>query len=325
MNTAATTQDPATLVEVEPNIFEPLSALVTLKPDSRLVRRAAGYMAMVQSFVIATRDDYELAAEELANVKRAWKGGEAERTEVSSLLNLVLDKWNAKFTPSLKVIKQAEDLWKAKMIAFDAEQARIKAVRLREAERVAQLERDRLAAEARERQRVAQVELDRLAAIERDRVAAAKAEQARIDAEVATAQAAGNAVSAAAAHTLALATAERNANAANDAAAAVAQVVHTAAVEVNAIEQLAAVVIAAPLPEPIKVAGLSTVKGYDFELVSLLDLATFIVAQHPEYISLLMLDTVTTRAMVKSLGMNLNAPGLRVFPKSTLRQTSGAT
>lgn len=320
MNTAAHAERPAdTVAEIEPNIF---AALATMKaPDEvRLQRRTASLLSMVDAFVIATPEDYALAAEELAAVKRFWGSLETERVGYTGPLNQVLDKINGKFQPRLKLAKEVESLWKVKMLAFNDEQERIAAVRAREAERVATLERMRLAAEAAERERVAKVETDRLAAIETERLRVASVAQARIDEEVRQAQAAGNAAAAAALHSQAVALQERNANAAADAADAAAQVTHAAALEVNAIQQQAAVVIAAPQAAPMRVAGLSTAKSWDYETTGLEAAIRDIVLNKPQFISLLMFDSVKMRAQVKALGMSLSIEGVRVFEKSTLRQ-----
>lgn len=323
MNTANTNDGAATFVEVEPNIFAPL-ATMKAPEEARIARRAQGFLAMVSSFVITTREDYALAAEELGNVKATWKRFETERTGFTGPLNKVLDLLNAKFQPHLKTLVAAEALWKQKMVAFDNEQERIAAVRLREAERVAQIERDRLAAEAAERGRVAQAELDRLAAIEFERAQAAAAEQVRIDEQVRAAQAAGNAQAAANAHAQALQVAERNANAAAEAAAQTEQIVHSAAVEINAIQQQQAIVIAAPMPAPSRVTGIATARSWDFEVVDFAAFARDIVLNHPEFLSLICPDQIKVRATVKSLGKNLILDGLRISDKKTIRSSAAA-
>lgn len=309
------------VIDAEANIFAPLAQLKQ-PAEARLTRAASGFLVMVRSFVIQTRDDYALAAEELGSIKAMYKAGEAERVSFTGPLNLVLDRLNAKYQPPLKMLLLAEQTIKEDMGAFDAEQERIRVVKLREAERIAQLERDRLAEEARERERVAQVELLRLAAIELQRKQAAEAEQTKLDDAARAAAAAGNAAAAAAAHSQALAVAERNANAAAAAAEQAAAVSHAAAVEVNAIEQQQAVVIAAPPAGPVKVAGVTSVKALDFEVQDLEALIKDIVLNQPQFLALLRVDEVKLRAQVKALGANLKIKGLRVFDKRTIRSSA---
>lgn len=321
MNTAAHAERLAdTVAEIEPNIFAPLATMKAPPDEVRLQRRVGAAVAMVESFVVASDDDKALAADELAGVKALWARIEEERVGFTGPLNLVLGKLNGKFQPRLKMLESIETLWKNKILAFDSEQERIAAVRAREAERVATIERNRLAAEAAERERVAKVETDRLAAIETERLRVASVAQARIDEEVRQAQAAGNAAAAAALHSQAVALQERNANAAADAADAAAQVTHAAALEVNAIQQQAAVVIAAPQAAPMRVAGLSTAKSWDYEITELEAAIKDIVLNKPQFIGLLLFDSVKMRNQVKALGSNLSIDGVRVFEKSTLRQ-----
>jgi len=84
-----------------------------------------------------------------------------------------------------------------------------------------------------------------------------------------------------------------------------------------ALEQTAEVVIAQPAPVTVyKGAGISTSKTYDFELTSMLELATFIVTKRADLIVLLGIDSVKMRAQVKMMGAKTDLPGVRVFPKT---------
>lgn len=85
-------------------------------------------------------------------------------------------------------------------------------------------------------------------------------------------------------------------------------------------EQVAAMVIAQPPAAPVavpKVAGVSTRETVDFEVVDLLALVKH-VAEHPELLALLTVDSVKLRAQVKALGMATKLPGVKVFPKTSL-------
>lgn len=72
--------------------------------------------------------------------------------------------------------------------------------------------------------------------------------------------------------------------------------------------------VVAPLVniERTKVAGISTSKRLDFEVVDLVKLVNHIAA-HPELINLLRADEVKLRAYIKGVGTACALPGVRVF------------
>lgn len=84
-------------------------------------------------------------------------------------------------------------------------------------------------------------------------------------------------------------------------------------------EQVAQMVVAPPaaVPAPPAVKGISTSTTVDFEVVDLLALVQH-VAQRPELLALLAVDSVKLRAQVRATGMATNLPGVRVFEKQTL-------
>lgn len=154
-------------------------------------------------------------------------------------------------------------------------------------------------------------EQERLARIEREKAEAiAAAERKRLEDEAAARQAEALAAQQAAAK----AAAEGNEQAAAIAQAA-ADRAHSESQEAAITAQL---VIAAPAAvAPAKVAGISTSKKVDFEVVDLLALVKHIAA-HPELINLLNADSVKLRAYVKGLGMAAALPGVRVFEDRVL-------
>jgi hypothetical protein len=84
--------------------------------------------------------------------------------------------------------------------------------------------------------------------------------------------------------------------------------------------QIAELIVAAPpaaVVEPPKVAGVSTRTSVEFEVVDLLALVQHI-AQRPELLALLSVDSVKLRAYVRGLGMATDLPGVRVFEKASL-------
>ena len=112
----------------------------------------------------------------------------------------------------------------------------------------------------------------------------------------------------------------RKAAAAGDEQAA--QLAQAAADRANAEAQESAItaqlVVAAP-PAIVKtsVAGISTSKKVDFEVVDLHALVKHIAA-NPELLALVVADSVKLRAYVKAMGTACQLPGVRVFESSVL-------
>lgn len=84
-------------------------------------------------------------------------------------------------------------------------------------------------------------------------------------------------------------------------------------------EQVASMIVAAPpvVAEPPKLAGVSTRTSVEFEVVDLHALVKA-VAERPELLGLLAVDSVKLRAYVRGLGTACNLPGVRVFEKQSL-------
>lgn len=89
--------------------------------------------------------------------------------------------------------------------------------------------------------------------------------------------------------------------------------------EAEVKRQIAEMVVSAPAPvqEPPKVAGIATKKIVDFEVEDLHALIRH-VAEHPELLSLLTVDSTKLRAYVRGLGMACKLPGVRVCEKESL-------
>lgn len=300
------------------NLFAPLVAL-TPPDEGRIQKRAQSFLSMVNTMTVESDQDYELAAGELKGIKGAWATMEADRTSFTGPLNKVLDALNARFQPHLKTLKAAEQIIKDKMLSYSAALERIAAAERRKAEEAAAAERKRLEDEARAVERAALEEARRVAAIEHQRIAAEQAEARRLEKIAADARAAGDAEAARIAQENAAAQrAQAAAIAAQTAREAEARQQATA-LEVAAIENVAAVTVAAPVATTqVKVSGVSSAKSYDFEVTDLYALVKHI-AEHPEHVSLVQADSIKLRGLVKSLGMNTKLPGVRVFVKSTLR------
>lgn len=88
--------------------------------------------------------------------------------------------------------------------------------------------------------------------------------------------------------------------------------------EAQAAEVTAAVVsMPVAVAAPAKVSGISTSKSVDFVVEDLHALVRH-VAEHPELITLLMVDQVKLRAQVRATAMNTKLPGVRVFVKQSM-------
>lgn len=205
--------------------------------------QAQAALTSATDLVIDSPTMYELASDELRNIKTLQKTVEDRRTSITGPLNQAVKAVNDLFRAPKDFLDKAEAACKRSMIAYTTEQERIAAEQRREAERLAAVERERLAAEQRAQEQAA-------------REAAAAAQQAQRDAEAAAA--AGDAEAAAAAQEQA-----RQHAAAAEAATAEAQATETTAA-----------VICMPIaaPAPAKVAGIAGRVTYSAQVDDLMAL-----------------------------------------------------
>lgn len=304
-----------TIIETPAEVFAPLMAKGV--PDSASNERKAKYfLAMVQSMQVTTAEEFELAAEEVRKIQAAHKTMDDDRTSFTGPLNKVLDQFNARFMPFLRLLKgpgSAEDIIKRKMAAFqEAEQRRVYTERA-EQERLAALERKRLADEAEAVRRKAEADAAAERKAEEARQALARAEQQRIEAEAAAVR--GKAARAAAE---ARATQLRNEEAARQAKAEAdaAEAKRVAEENAQALEATAAVVSAMPVVQAARVAGISTPKTVDYEVTDKAEFLRFALETRPDLLDLWEPDAAKMRALVKLQGLATHLPGLRVFPKT---------
>lgn len=272
-----------------PTTLAEVQALRTLTlPDEAALSKSAGSaLAMARTFTITTSEDYGLCAEELKAANAKFKALEEKRLTITRPMDAAKKAVMDLFRGPLDTLEQAIGLYKRSMLDWDREQERIAAEQRRAAEEAAAAERRRLEAEAAERQRIAD---EQAAALQRQAEEAARAGDAA---------------------------------AAQKAAEQAAVVQQEAAAEVAAIESVAAVIVApAPAVERTKVAGISTAKGWDFEVTDVTALIKDVAAKidtQPGLAGVLMADSVKLRALVKALGPNLNLAGVRVIEKRTVR------
>ena len=222
--------------------------LTLQQPDqAALTRTADAALALVESFEVHDAATYEIAADELGSIKRKATALDEQRKGITKPLDDAKKAVMDLFRAPLDALTKAEGILKGKMLTYSQEQQRIAREAQLQAERAAQAERDRLAAEA-----------------------AALAAEGR-------------------------------------------------AGEAMVKEQVAAMVVASPaaVVEAPKIAGLSTRTSVEFEVADMVALVQHI-AQRPELVGLLAVDSVKLRAYVRGLGMSCNLPGVRVFEKATL-------
>ncbi len=218
------------------------------RPDTaQLTKTADAARLMVESFEIVDASTYELAGEELTSIKRKAAQLEEQRKAITKPLDDAKKAVMDLFRGPTDLLAKAEAILKSKMLDYSQEQRRIAHEAQLAAERAAQAERDRLAAEA-----------------------AALAAEGR-------------------------------------------------AGEAMVKQQVAEMIVAAPpaVAEPAKVAGVSTRTSVEFEVVDMHALVKA-VAERPELLQLLAVDSVKLRAYVKGLGLACQLPGVRVFEKATL-------
>lgn len=264
----------------------PLEVRVQHPSAAALSRGAQSALALVESFEIVDVPTFEIGAEELKAIKAKAAALEEQRKAITKPMDDAKKAVMDLFRSPSELLAQAEAILKRKMLGYQQEQERIAAEARRKAEAEAAAERARIAADARKAEEAAQAE----------RAAAAQAAQALQSATD---------------------TAERERLAGEIAQRAA----ETARLEGQAYAQreMATMVVAAPpaVAEPPKVAGVSTRTTIEFEVVDLHALVRA-VAERPELIALLAVDSVKLRAYVRGLGMQTNLPGVRVFEKSSL-------
>lgn len=159
------------------SILAPIAALAI--PDAgALTARAQGALGFIQSFTIASVEDYGLAADELRAIKVRANTLEKQRTAITGPINAGLKAINDLFRGPGELLAQGERILKSKMLAWDQEQERLAAIERRRAEEVAAAARKKLEDEAAARQAEAdkQAELARKAIAAGDEQAAALAQ-----------------------------------------------------------------------------------------------------------------------------------------------------
>jgi len=149
-----------------------------------LASKAQAALTSACDYVIDSPTMYELAGDDLKQVKALQKEVEDKRTSITGPLNQAVKAVNDLFRQPKEYLEQAEAKLKRAMVAWSSEQNRLAAEARAQAEAAARAERERLAAEAR-----AQAEAARIAQQEAQ-AAADNGDHEAAAAAMATAQAA---------------------------------------------------------------------------------------------------------------------------------------
>jgi len=160
-----------------------------------LAGQAQAALTSAADLVIDSPTMYELASDELRNIKALQKTVEERRTAITGPLNTALKAVNDLFRAPKEFLVEAETACKRSMITYTTEQERIAAEARRVAQEQEAAERRRLAAEQAEQERIAreaqqaaqraQREAEAAAAAGDREAAAAAQEQARQQQEAA--------------------------------------------------------------------------------------------------------------------------------------------
>ncbi len=160
-----------------------------------LATKAQNALASASDFVIDSHTMFELASDDLKQVKALQKEVEEKSTGITGPLNQAVKAVNDLFRSPKEYLDKAEATLKRAMVTWTTEQERLAAIARAEAEAAARAERERLAAIEREQQEAA-----RKAQEEAQAAAAAgdqeAAQRAMAEAEAAQQQAAVTAMTA---------------------------------------------------------------------------------------------------------------------------------
>ena len=120
-----------------------------------LATQAQSALASANDFVIDSHTMFELASDDLKQIKTLQKEVEEKRTSITGPLNQAVKAVNDLFRAPKEYLDKAESTLKRSMVAWTTEQERLAAIARAEAEAAARAERERLAQLEREQQEAA--------------------------------------------------------------------------------------------------------------------------------------------------------------------------
>lgn len=259
-------------------------------PDSNALSSSAQRaLTSANSLVIDSHEMYQIAGEDLSNIKRRQKDLEEQRTGIVKPLNEAVKRINDMFRAPMDFLTQAEGILKRRMLAYTDEQERkrrVEEAKLRaEAERRAAEERARIESQRRadqERLRIEHEKLKREYQVALDAGETAKAE--KIDARA-------------------------------EGVKEVAEIRNDTAEQ--QISMVAPVPVIAHTPEVPIVKGVSSRGVWKAEVTDKLALVKF-VAANPQYLNLLEPAIKELGAIAKALKGNAIIDGVRIYEEKIL-------
>ena len=266
------------------------SAVVRITPDVQDQRTASsGLLAKVKGYLIRSNDDAQAVNADLLAIKTAARNLDGVRKSIVKPLDEARTNAQAFFLPALDALKAAEDHCKRLLLGW---QEKLDAER-REAQRKAEEEALRL----RQKQE-AEAAAARAKAEEQAREARRKAEEAEAARQRAIAE--GNAKAAAEAAARAAKEQERAVN-----------VIEAAEAKIAHAEQVAPVIMAAPIAAP-EIRGFSSRTVWRARVT---DKAAVIRAavDRPDIAALLLVDEKAANRLAGALKAALAVPGLEAY------------
>ncbi len=130
------------------NELIPLEVKIEQPNAAALSKGAAGSLALVESFEVVDAATFEIGADELKAIKSKAAKLEDQRKAITKPLDDAKKAVMDLFRSPLEVLGKAETILKGKLLTFQQEEQRKAREAQLAAERAAQAERDRLAAEA---------------------------------------------------------------------------------------------------------------------------------------------------------------------------------
>jgi hypothetical protein len=126
----------------------PTTLTMTLPSAAELAKRGNSALELVASFVVDSKETYELAAEELQAIQKREKTLNDQRMSITRPIDEAKTNVMSLFRPATDALAQAGAILKTKMLGYAQEQQRKAAAERAESERLAQEERSRLEAQA---------------------------------------------------------------------------------------------------------------------------------------------------------------------------------
>ena len=124
-------------------------------PDDSNTSTAKTALAYAENFQVSDAVSYQLAASAAAKAQIRWDEVEAQRVELKKPILEAGRKVDALFATPLTTLKNAKDILRGKLTAWDRRQQEIRAEQQRQADEAVRIERERLQREAAETERKA--------------------------------------------------------------------------------------------------------------------------------------------------------------------------